>query len=148
LYYDLASSNGVFLINPTAFTSYSSGPTELLTLTIPSNLNSGTYTIRIYGDEIAPSYIQVRILGRNDYHNDFPIYVNSTSNTTTVGSSVTLNLYTAANSANGPISYTVVVTGVDLGNGVSQPSNSVTSSITNEIPIKFTIPSTTPSSVV
>ena len=45
----------------------------LLSSSVSKNLKSGVYTLRIYGDNVAPSYKQIRVLGRGDYANDFPL---------------------------------------------------------------------------
>lgn len=71
LYYDLFDSFGDLTPVQSSQITYPTGPTVPFNISIPSDLYSGTYTIRVYGDNVAPSYKQVRILGLYDYSNDF-----------------------------------------------------------------------------
>lgn len=53
---------------------------------------TGTYTIRVYGDNIISSYRQIKILTEYDFSNDFPVIATPTKQWYSAGDVVTLNI--------------------------------------------------------
>ena len=80
--WDLYDEGAVNLIGSGAFTETPMGPSvgfQALLQIQDRPLDSGVYTLRVYGDNVAPSFKQIRVLGFDDYENDFQLNLNLVS---------------------------------------------------------------------